>query len=288
MRFGTGIGKLLYRWRKRRAHRRAARAALRPPVSRAGRAHRLPGELIVSLTSFPRRFDTLEPTLRSLLSQSVRPDRICLCLDEAAVPQLPDSVRALEGYRCLQILTARDIGPATKLIPTLRRFPDAYIVTADDDVYYPPNWLASIVKGFDVCDPAIVCSRAHLARAHASGRLLPYSRWDQQTRVTWPDAPGTFLFPTGIGGVLYPPGALDPRVFDEEALLRLTPRADDVWFFWMARLAGTRQVRIPGKPLIINWPGSQAIALKSGNVEAGGNDKQIRAMEAEFGLLPLS
>jgi hypothetical protein len=73
-------------------------------------------------------------------------------------------------------------------------------------------------------------------------------------------------------------------VLDEARLLRLTPKADDVWFFWMARLAGTPQVRVGEKLPMVNWPGSQAVGLVHGNVGEAGNDKQVVNMEREFGV----
>ena len=51
---------------------------------RPGRPHGLPVPLIISLTSFPARYDTLHLTLKSLMGQSVRPDRVILWLAEEA------------------------------------------------------------------------------------------------------------------------------------------------------------------------------------------------------------
>src|SRR3954466_7969070 len=61
----------------------------------SGRPHRLPGELIVSLTSYPPRYPTLAKTLKSLLAQDVWADRTILWLEEKDVSALPDDVRAL-------------------------------------------------------------------------------------------------------------------------------------------------------------------------------------------------
>ncbi|NQX93392.1 MAG: hypothetical protein HRT64_00430 [Erythrobacter sp.] len=94
------------------------------------------------------------------------------------------------------------------------------------------------------------------------------------------------LFPTGVGGVLYPPGAFDKQVTDENLFMKLAPRGDDIWFFWMARLAGTQQRRTEEWFDLLEWPSSQEVALAADNLHGDGNDRQIRAMEEHFGPVP--
>ena len=53
--------------------------------------HSLDKELIVSLTSYPKRFDILPITIQSLLNQTVKPDRIILWLYEKDYFRLPAS-----------------------------------------------------------------------------------------------------------------------------------------------------------------------------------------------------
>ncbi len=286
MGYGFGIGRYMDKRRRMRREQGAMRTVSRPlPLQPVGNAHDLSTELIVSLTSFPARFDRLKFTLRSLIEQSVRPDKICLWIEPNQFADLPADVWAYCHNHDLYVMSAQDIGPGTKLIPALREYPRATIVTADDDFYYPPGWLAVLVDGAKQHPGSIVCRRAHLARTSNDGKFLPYSKWEAQTSVPVPTASGTYIFPTGVGGVLYPPGSLDPTVLDDDRLLRLTPKADDVWFFWMARLAGTNQVRVGGKLPMVNWPGSQSVGLVHNNVGESGNDRQILNMENEFGIL---
>lgn len=283
MGLGTGIGRKIYDVRKGWRLQRALKA-VQSVADGPRRPHGLPGELIVSMTSFPARFAKLPYTIRGLLNQSIRPDRLILWIDHAHAEAVTPELSALRDEG-LSIETTHDLGPATKLMPALNRYRRAFVVTADDDFYYPPDWLERLTKGYDPDRPAIMCHRAHLARTDGEGRMLPYNDWESSTRTTEARGPGTFLFPTGVGGVLYPPHSLHETVFDEAALMRLTPRADDVWFFWMARLAGTRQIRVPGHLPIVTWPGTQEVGLKHGNTARAGNDEQVRAMEAAFGLL---
>ncbi len=264
--------------------RKALKQVNLPLTLPRARPHGLGRPLIVSLTSYPARFDKLRMTLRSLIEQDVRPDYIMLWVDPAHQEHIPQEVWAL-CHVGVYICFHKDIGPATKLLPALKQYPDHFIITADDDLYYPPNWLRRLVDAFDKDVPSIVSLRAHLAKVGNDGALLPYREWDRRTREVRANEKTEFIFPTGVGGVLYFPGCFSSEVFDEDTLAELTPKADDVWFFWMARLAGTRQTRALGSMELINWPGSQTTGLFHTNVSQDGNDSQISAMEKRYGLL---
>jgi hypothetical protein len=272
--------------RLREAHLLAAakRAVGRFPTVHARRPHGLPGELVVSLTSYPARFSTLALTLRSLLDQQVGPDRLVLWLGHEHLAAVPDDVRALEMHG-LEIRGCIDIRSYTKLVPALAEWPDAFIITADDDLYYPPHWLGALVDAYDPADPAIICWRAHLARVDTTGRLEPYRSWPMHTAHREDHGARRLLFPTGCGGVFYPPYSLSPQVSDQSLFERLCPQADDVWFFWMAERQGTRHQRVAAPFELVPWEGSQEVGLFAQNVLENGNDLQIQAVEGELGSI---
>ncbi|WP_233145003.1 hypothetical protein [Paracoccus yeei] len=58
--------------------------------------HGLDAPLVVSLTAYPARYDAVYFVLRSLLAQTVRPDRIILWLDPGDDALLPDQIAALD------------------------------------------------------------------------------------------------------------------------------------------------------------------------------------------------
>ena len=258
---------------------------------RKGRPHGLPGSLVVSLTSYPKRFDVIARTLQCLLTQSVQPDRVVLWVGHEAYPLLPPSILALKDAG-LEIRAAEDMRAYTKIIPSLKAFPEAYVCTADDDLYYHARWLEELIANAAQSSTSpqssartessalITCFRAHEILADPEGVYLPYNDWNQDTPFR---GISPALFPTGCGGVLYPPGSLGPDVCDVARFKRLSPMNDDIWLFWMARRAGTRHKTIARRRDLVNWRGSQATALHYHNVSGQGNDPQIRAMAAEFG-----
>lgn len=261
------------------------RAVRRFPTVASKRAHGLASPLVVTLTSYRPRFRHLEKTLRSLLDQRIRPDRVELWLTEPDRAALPGGIEALKEHG-LRIETCRDIRSYKKLVPALERDPDCTYVTADDDVYYPRGWLAGLVDAAREHPGAVIGGRTHMARRQGDGTLEPYDQWELATSRREATGDRELPFPTGVGGVLYPPGSLPPETLDEAAFMELCPRGDDIWFFWMARLAGTAHRRIAGRFDVIEWPGTQKVALQNDNRLADGNDRQIRAMEARYGPVP--
>jgi hypothetical protein len=244
--------------------------------------HTLPQPLIVSLTSYPPRFPTLPLTLRCLLGQSVRPDRTILWVATEDRVALPPTVLNLQRHG-LEIRTTRDIGSFKKIIPALQEFPQTIIATADDDVYYWHTWLEELTKAWSGEGKEIVCHRANGISQDAVGRPRPYVEWPMGVAAKEKTSE---IFPTGVEGVMYPPGSLSPRVLDSETFTKLCPRADDIWLYWMGRLAGS-EFRVTGhgrRPCM--WRNSQNVALYKTNVLQHGNDPQIAAMIEKFGWPP--
>lgn len=270
------IGAAFRRWKHARREARAlAEIAARPA---GGRPHGLGAPLILSLTSYPARFGTLLPTLRALTRQSVRPDRVILWLDPGDAAALPAEARALDG---LEVRTCPQWRSYKKLVPTLLEAPDAFIVTADDDVYYPADWLDGLVRAA-AGGARVACHRAHRV-VMAGDRPTGYEDWDHN--IGAPEA-GPLVLPTGVSGVLYAPKVFHPDVTRVELFQRLAPGADDLWFYWMHRLKGSRPMKIGGRARILEWNGSQSVSLRSANRPAagqGGNDRAIAALLDRYG-----
>jgi hypothetical protein len=257
--------------------------------------HRLAAPLIISVTSHPKRFKTLALTLKCLLSQTVAPNAVVLWIADADRSALPADVLALQGAG-LTIEFTKDLRSFKKIIPALQRFPDAFIVTADDDVYYWPTWLEELVNAYSPTKREILCHRVNRIRLGKNGLPLPYSQWEFE--YTGCES-SPLIFPTGVGGVLYPPDHLHSDVVDEATFDVLCPSTDDAWLYWMALRAGSQfrktelsrpMTRWPGSSRrfsMTSWPGSQKVSLHWQNVpQGGGNDVQIRNLIDRFGFPP--
>jgi hypothetical protein len=270
--------------RRRLAQRAAMKAVEAFPLTSEKRAHGLPGPLVVSLTSYSKRFSTLSYTIKSLLDQDIAIDQVILWLGRDDVALLPPEVRGLESPY-FSVRGTKDIRSYTKLIPALKERPEAFIITADDDIYYPASWARMISDGYIPQQRMTVSRRAHMACVDVNGSAMPYASWPHTVGAESDPGAGQALFPTGVGGVLYPPGIFEDEVFNEEAFLELCPFADDLWFFWMQLIGDVKRRRVGPVEKFITWPASQATGLLNENLHLGRNDSQLAALERRYGKL---
>ena len=246
-----------------------------------GKSHGLEREVIVSLTSYPARFPMLHWTLRSLLRQSVAADHTILWVSEPDYLALTPEILDLQSQGLSIRTYPHNYKSYRKIIPVLEVFSDVYVVTADDDVPYWGTWLEELCVEMKKSQAASVCHRAHRITIDKQSLPLRYSDWEMNLSQV---ASGPLIFPTGVHGIMYDTSKLDPRVSEHEMFLNLAPSADDVWLYWMVRLAQGVTVKVGKQRRVLEWPGSQVQNLRRDNIQGGGNDFAIRNMIAEFGF----
>jgi|SRR5690625_1235241 len=242
--------------------------------------HKLNKKLIVSLTSFPPRFKTLHLTVISLLTQKVVPDKLILWIATEDYNKLPNQVIELQNFG-LTIKKCENIYSYKKIIPTLNIHPESFIATADDDVYYKKNWLRELVEEYRKSQSNVICHRAHMIILNDSQVPVEYSKWHHKInkRMT-----SKLIFPTGVGGVLYAPGAFHNDVMKKDIFTKLCPTADDVWLYWMHRLNKSKITTL-GNYRYIDWTGSQKKSLFNINSGPNGmNDIAIEKILAMYGF----
>jgi hypothetical protein len=232
-------------------------------------------EIVVSLTSFPARMDKIHLCVRSLLMQNMKPDRIIVYLGDKEFEgiNLPETLTELFQYG-VEVRFRKDLKPHTKYFYAMQDFPDAFIVTVDDDVYYRPNLIKDLYKAHQQHPDCVVCTRAH-KMLFQNGELLPYNSWDFETKDV--NRESHLLMATGVGGVLYDPKLLCKEIFNEKAIEKLTLKQDDVWLKFMEIMSGTKVFAIPAsktKYVVGIW-GSEKITLNSQNVGQSKNDIYI-------------
>lgn len=220
-------------------------------------------ELIVSLTTYPARIKGIHYVIESLLMQSMKPNRVILWLADEQFPNrekdLPASLIALKE-KGLTIDWCEDLRSYKKLIPTLRKFPDAWIITADDDIYYNKNMVKVLVGAYKKNPNCIPCHRGtKFVRINDEWKAIPggYDVYDHPS----------FLHKlTGGAGSLYAPGMLYKDITNSELFMKLAPTNDDIWFWFMGVLNGTRcDILKNGFPALYFIKGSQDTSLCSVN-----------------------
>ncbi|WP_251975793.1 glycosyltransferase family A protein [Salinicola avicenniae] len=268
--------------KKRKRKLRAACYLLHYRLKNLGSRRRVPGSgnrLILSLTTHPPRIDQVYATLESLCEQTLDAFDVHLYLsrkDADTIGELPSSLDRLQRRGVEIVISDEDYRSYDKLLHALKRYPDATIITADDDMMYPRDWARRLLEGSRRHPGSIICHRGHMLCESSPGSgTISYQvvKSRKDSRAT---SPNLALMPTGSGGVLYPPGVLDPVVFDTEAFRKLAPNADDIWFKMASLKAGTRCVRINAKNVdFLPTPVAGESALHEDNIKRGGNDRQF-------------
>ena len=243
--------------------------------------------LIVSRTSYPERFGELPLSIYSLLKQKLKPDRIILWLgndgEYKEINDLPYEVtRFIKNG--LEIRFVKDIRSYTKIIYALREFSKAVIVTADDDIYYPSDWLGKLYYSYAAHPEDIQVHRAHRAKV-IRGALAPYEDWGKHVEE---ETARFDNFLTGVGGALYPPECFTKEVLREDVFLKNSPNADDVWLWVMALLSGRRVRVVKNHIKTLRCTNLYRQMFKKGRTlyalnSSGGNDEQLHNLMKLYG-----
>ncbi len=195
--------------------------------------------VIVSLTSYNARIDTVHLTVTTLLNQTVKPKMVVLWLAKEQFPggedDLPQKLLELKDYG-LSIRFCEDLRPHKKYYYTMKENPDSAVITVDDDVFYPENLVETLLQTAKKFPDTVVCTWGH----EMSDADDP-SKWEPSMKGT---EPSFKLVPTGIGGVLYPPHCLSEEVFNKDSVKELCLNADDLWLKAMALKNGKKAVRV--------------------------------------------
>ena len=241
-------------------------------------------KLVISLTSYPARIKTVNQTIKTLLNQTMKADKVILWLAPEQFPNrekdLPKKLLNLKN-KGLTIDWYHDIRSYKKLIPTLQKYPDAIIVTADDDIVYPDFWLKSLYDCYLTNQDIIWCHRAHKIQMK-NNQFLPYKNWQHNIQTKTTIASYTNFCTTG-GGVLYPPKCFFQDVLNENIFMKLTPNADDIWF-WGMLILNNKKIQTVEKPMmsLTLVDGTQETALWHQNINGGENDKQIANLVKKY------
>ena len=235
--------------------------------------------IIVSLTTFPARINKVWITIETLMMQTCKADKIILWLSKDQFPEQLDEMpeKLLEQMkRGLEIrFVDGDLRSHKKYFYAMQEYPDARIVTVDDDVFYALDTLEILISGADECPEEVI------------GMSCPkFNRDNLGTPIVW-GMEYTFrkncidIGVCGCGGVLYPPKAFLCKAFDIAKIKQLCPLADDLWLTAMTYMNGRKITSIGRMPFPISIPDTQEQALtKTNNTAASeiNNNTQWQAI----------
>lgn len=238
-------------------------------------------QIIVSLTSYSSRLYNVHLTIESLLNQTLKPNKIILWLNEPYTIENIPLILKKQIKRGLIIEFVEDFRSYDKLIHSLIKHPKDTIITCDDDVIYPYDFVERLVIEHIKDRKSIFFYQGARMTFDKNNNLLPYSLWDENSCT---EEDSVFHFPYGNCGILYPPNSLHKEVLNIKSFIELSPYADDIWFRAMSILNDTpcKKVKLEINPYkkMIAIGSSQNITLWHYNVTE--NNNQIKNVFSKY------
>ncbi len=188
--------------------------------------------LIVSLTSYPPRINSVHLVVESLFKQTMQPDEIILYLSleefSETEDDLPDTLRELVGKRGFRIEWVEgNLKSHKKYYYTLQKYREDTVITVDDDTVYAESMISDLVKECQRFPYAISARRVRIVLKQEN-RLEYYRKWDGQLDE-YADVPRMDLCAIGVGGVCYPPRTGSENWFRKEKIVSTVMDQDDLW-----------------------------------------------------------
>ncbi|WP_407497744.1 glycosyltransferase [Acinetobacter baumannii] len=238
-------------------------------------------ELIVSVTTFPKRINKIWIVIESILRQTLQPKLVVLTLSKlqfSSKELLPANLLRLEKEGVLEIIwTDDDLRSHKKYYYVMKKYPNDIIVTVDDDIIYDDNLLKCLWEFHVQYPKSIIANNACLKKTRN------YNNWENLKYEF--HSPSYNIMPIGCGGVLYPPKSLPMTVFDKVAIKEYCPLADDIWLNVMSVLNKTLVVKTNYPMHYIPIMYKDNDDLYKLNVYQNKNNDQIKALECKYGSL---
>ena len=238
-------------------------------------------KIIVSLTSFPKRIDTLWITIETLLRQTMKPDEIILWLAEEqfdGMDSLPTKLLE-QQKRGLSIRFCDDLRSHKKYYYTMQEYPDDIVILMDDDMFYPYDTIEKLWKLHLKYPKDICCITTQVMEPSFDSMPSEWRNPGISEKVEHSKKVQIF---TGSGS-LFVPGVLAKETFDKQLIKELCPYADDLWLTFMAYRKGTHITSLDKwRAFPISIYGTSEGSLWYINSADGKNDEQWKAILAYF------
>lgn len=234
------------------------------------------GSYIISLTTFNKRINNVFYTIESIFNQKSKFDfevHLYLCNDD--IPNgIPDALKRLQARGLKIVIVDENIRSYKKLFYCYSSNKDKVIITVDDDIFYPPWWLDSLIQKHLNYPDSSIAFRAHFIKFNKDGSLRPYSEFIDNSRKE--NKSFYTLIPTGVSGILYPLGSLKGLEYDKDKFLENSPSADDLWFKFVTLRNGFTSRTVTTRNIhFITIPDTQSFSLRKSNLDDNKNDIQL-------------
>lgn len=231
-------------------------------------------DYVVSLTTYPARVGNVWRVIEMAANQRGIKEKYAICLylikSEFEGIDLPAKIKELQARGLTVKFNDENLKCHNKYFYAFKDYPEKTVITIDDDLQYNHHTISGLIKKNKEYPKCIIYNRGN--------RILknePYNNWPFVENLTCPQHD---VFPTGVGGVLYPPHCCNRFVTDMEVIKKTCLRADDLWLNFMSRLNHTKVVQTGLKSTYMVLPDTSqqtALWLVNNDVVQVGNDVQI-------------
>lgn len=245
-------------------------------------------QIIVSLTSFPERINTVSIVIDNIAKQTKQPDLVILWLAEDEFPNKEkDLPNQLLNNDKLQIEWCNNLLSHKKYLYAMKQYPESIIITIDDDLIYPDDMIEELYLSYLEHPEAISASRTHIMMLdEENNSICKYNDWIYESNYLI-NKPSLQLFATTGAGTLFPPHIIKDEFLDERLISKLCPTADDVWLKCAELLNDTPTVLAAPFGFIKTIPNTQDNSLYQINSINKGNNIQLNSIiewvNKEFG-----
>ena len=226
-------------------------------------------KVTASLTSFPARIEYVHLAIKSLMLQTVKPDRIVLWLAEEQFPDkvLPTQLTELQKYG-LEICWVHDIYGHKKYYFCVKEQADnEVVITFDDDIIYPIDCVKRLIETHKKYPNCLVCERGQTICFDKTGAIEENPGKWKTISSCGIDEPTFSMNPSPGGGCLIPKNAFYIDATNEEKICELAYKNDDLWYMFMCAQNGTRMIKTRKYHKIFSLiKGSQAMQMATENV----------------------
>ena len=165
-------------------------------------------KIIVSLTSYKDRLQTIDKVINSILEGTLTPDKIILTLYYKDFYLISKEIKNYFIKKNIELIIVNiDIRPHKKYFYSMQKYPYDIIINIDDDIIYEKSTVESLYYNYLKFPFSISARRVNLIKYNkTTKKALTYKNWIKD--YTLLKLPSFDLLATGVGGILYPPNIL--------------------------------------------------------------------------------
>ena len=237
-------------------------------------------KIVISLTSYPARINTVYQVIESLFKQQKKADEIVLWLSASEFPNrqadLPDNLNELMGRNGFRIEWVKENLKSHKKYFYALQHTENITITVDDDVYYSDTMVSSLMASYRLHPHAVSARRVYIM-IRERNHISPYQSWGfcDDESIGWERID---LCAIGVGGILYPPRCANAKWFDIDSIMEFAENQDDLWLKYNEIIDGIPVVYAGMTENDSIIEGSQDKALYVMNADGGANDICIKGL----------